>query len=64
MVWQSFDRAGLVDEVALFVSRRQADRASEVSLAFSLLSRRLPHARLQNVEHMEMETDDLFVFRR
>ena len=63
-VWQSFDRASLVDEVALFVARRDADRASDASVAHFALAQRLPHANLQIVEHMAMETDDLFVFRR
>ena len=63
-VWQSFDRAGLVDEVALFVARRDRGRASDASVAHFALGQRLPNAKLQIVEHMELETDDLFVFRR
>ena len=63
-MWQSFDRAGLVDEVALFVARKDTDRASDASAAHFALGQRLRHANLQIVEHMELETDDLFVFRR
>ncbi len=63
-VWQSFYRAGLVDEVALFVARE--DRHAPISPASAqlALAHRLPHANLPIVEHMALETDDLYVFQR
>ena len=63
-VWRSFGRAGLVDEVALFVARESKDAATSPSAAQLALAQRLPHANLHIVEHMELETDDLYVFRR
>lgn len=62
--WRAFDRAGLVDEVVMFLARGDREPYTEESDPRLPLIKYIERTPLELVAHRRLLHDDMFVFRR
>ena len=63
-IWRSFDRAGLVDEVVMFLARGGKEPYNRETRPQRLLSGYVERTPLRMIAHQPLLHDDMFVFHR